>query len=412
MLILTLSLAVVIGLSLGLIGGGGSILTVPILLYAAELEPKAAIATSLIVVGATSAAALVPHARAGYVRWRIGLTFGATAMVGAFAGGWVAQYIPAWILLLAFAGIMLATAAAMLRGREVAAVEPRAPLPFHFVALEGVLVGAFTGMVGAGGGFLVVPALVLLGGLSMREAIGTSLLVIAMKSMAGFAGYAAHVPIDYPLAAAVIGAAIAGAMLGALVGKRVSAAQLRTAFGWFVVVMGLYMIGRQLPASVTSSAAFQAIFVDRWPWYAGGAAIGAVVLALLYFENKLLGVSTGYSDVCALTSDPTARASWRMPLLAGIVLGGLAAALLAARTPTLAMGVFDTLWSANPAIKIGVLFGGGVLVGFGARTAGGCTSGHSIVGVAQGARSSLVATAMFMIAGFAVTHLVVFLTGV
>lgn len=412
MLALTLSLAVVVGLSLGLLGGGGSILTVPILLYAARLEPKVAIAMSLLVVGATSAAALIPHARAGYVRWRTGLTFGATAMVGAFAGGWVAQYIPAWILLLAFSGMMLATAVAMLRGREESAIGPHQPLPFHFVALEGVLVGAFTGMVGAGGGFLVVPALVLLGGLSMREAIGTSLLVIAMKSMAGFAGYAAHVPIDYPLAAAVTGAAIAGAVLGALAGKRVSPAQLRVGFGWFVVVMGLYMLGKQLPLSVTSSEIFHAVLIDRWPWYVGGAAIGAVVLALLYFENKLLGVSTGYSEMCALTTDPAARSSWRMPLLAGIVLGGLAAALLAARAPTLSMGVFDTLWSANPAVKIAVLFGGGALVGFGARTAGGCTSGHSIVGVAQGARSSLVATIMFMAAGFAVTHLVVLLAGV
>lgn len=412
MLLLTLSLAVVIGVSLGLLGGGGSILTVPILLYAAHLEPKAAIATSLLVVGATSAAALWPHARAGNVRWRTGVTFGATAMVGAFAGGWLAEYIPSWVLLLAFTGMMLATAVAMLRGRKDVGGEAHQPARFYVIALEGVLVGGFTGMVGAGGGFLVVPALALLGGVSMREAIGTSLLVIAMKSLAGFAGYAAHMSIDYGLAAAVTGAAIAGAVLGALAGKKIRPEHLRVGFGWFVVVMGLYMLGKQLPPSVTESAAFHAILVDRWPWWLGGAAIGAVALALLYFENKLLGVSTGYSEMCALRRDPATRRSWRLQLLTGIVLGGLAGALLAARAPTLSMGTFDAIWSANPAVKLAVLFGGGALVGFGARTAGGCTSGHSIVGVAQGARSSLVATAMFMVAGFAVTHLVVFLAGV
>jgi uncharacterized membrane protein YfcA/uncharacterized membrane protein YedE/YeeE len=412
MLALVLALAVLIGIALGLLGGGGSILTVPILLYAAELEPKVAIAMSLLVVGATSAAALVPHARAGQVRWRIGLTFGATAMVGAFAGGLAARFIPAWVLLLAFAGMMVATAIAMLRGGPRTKATPHAPLPFHWIALEGVAVGAFTGMVGAGGGFLVVPALVLLGGLSMREAIGTSLLVIAMKSMAGFAGYAAHVPIDYGLAAAVTGAAIVGALVGAMLGKKVSAETLRTGFGWFVALMGLYMVGRQLRDSVITSDVFRAVFVDRWPWFVGGAAIGGVVLALLYVENKLLGVSTGYSEMCALTSDPATRRSWRMPLLIGIVFGGLAAALIASRAPTFSMGVFDAIWSGSPLVKGAVLLGGGALVGFGARTAGGCTSGHGIVGVAQGARSSLLATAMFMVAGFAVTQLVVFIAGV
>jgi len=411
-LLLVISLALVAGLALGLLGGGGSILTVPILLYGANLPAKAAIATSLLVVGATSAVALIPYARSGLVRWRTGFTFGGAAMVGAFAGGWLARFIPAWILLLAFAAMMLVTAIAMLRARDnSAATSPRDSLNLGLIALEGVTVGAITGMVGAGGGFLVVPALVVLGGVPMREAIGTSLLVIALKSAAGFAGYASHVSIDYTLAAYVTGAAVAGAFAGAALGKRLSASTLRVGFGWFVVVMALYMLGRQLPPTVTSADWFHAAFVNRWPWWIGGSAIAGFVLLFLRMETKLLGISTGYADLCALPSDNSKRSSWRLPFIGGVVLGGLAAALIVQRPPTFSLGAFDTLWSSNPLIKVAVLLGGGALVGFGARTAGGCTSGHSIVGVAQGARSSIIATGAFMAAGFAVTHLIILVAG-
>lgn len=410
-MMLVVALAAVVGVTLGLLGGGGSILTVPLLLYAADLEPKAAIASSLLVVAVTSAAALVPHARAGNVRWRVGLVFGATAMVGAFGGGLVAQFIPAWILLAAFAVIMLATAIAMLRGREDRDGAARAALPVSLIAVEGVTVGAITGMVGAGGGFLVVPALAVLGGLPMREAIGTSLLVIAMKSLAGFAGYASHVAIDYALVAQVTAGAVAGAVAGAALGKRLSAEALRGAFGWFVAVMGLYMLGQQLPASITDSAAFRAVFVDRWPWWIGGAAIGGFVLLFLRVEAKLLGVSTGYAELCELGRDRGALRGWRPRFLLGILLGGLAAALLGGRTPTFALGAFDALWAVGPVAKVAILLVAGALIGFGARTAGGCTSGHSIVGVALGARSSIVATAAFMVAGFAVTNLLVAVLG-
>jgi len=265
-------------------------------------------------------------------------------------------------------------------------------------------------MVGAGGGFAVVPALAILGGLSMRDAVGTSLFVIALKSAAGFAGYATHVPVDYSLVILVSTAAIAGTFGGAALSQVVSPAALRTAFGWFVAVMALYVIGGQLPDSVTGATWFQAIFVTRWPWWIGGAAIGAFVLLFLRFEHKLLGVSTGYSDLCALPYDRGARSSWRIPFIAGIVLGGLASVLLGGGSPSFAMGAFDTIWGANPAVKIPVLLVAGILIGFGTRSAGGCTSGHGIVGVAQGARSSLIATATFMATGFAVTQLILVLT--
>lgn len=253
-----LLLAILVGVALGLLGGGGSILTVPLLVYVAGLEAKEAIATSLLVVGVTSLAALVPHARAGRVRWRTGAIFGAAAMAGAYAGGRVAEFIPGTVLLIAFALMMVATAAAMIRGRsragtgdpgEVAGEGDSRDLPVKLVLLEGVVVGLVTGLVGAGGGFLVVPALVLLGGLPMSVAVGTSLLVIAMKSFAGLAGYLSSVTIDWGLALGVTGMAVLGSVVGAFLAGRVPQDRLRQGFGWFVLVMGVVVLGQSAIAA-------------------------------------------------------------------------------------------------------------------------------------------------------------------
>ncbi|MEV4701722.1 sulfite exporter TauE/SafE family protein [Actinoplanes sp. NPDC049316] len=250
-LILTVVLAVGIGVSLGLLGGGGSILAVPLLVYVAGLPAKEAIATSLLVVGATSAAGVIPHARAGRVRWRTGLIFGLAGMTGAYAGGRVAAYIPGAVLLTGFALMMLATAVAMIRGRRSAAERPaRHELPVLHVIADGVVVGLVTGLVGAGGGFLVVPALALLGGLPMSVAVGTSLLVIAMKSVAGLAGYLSSVHIHWGLAIAVTVAAIAGSFLGGRLAGLIREDVLRKAFGWFVVVMGAFVLAQQLPGQL------------------------------------------------------------------------------------------------------------------------------------------------------------------
>jgi uncharacterized membrane protein YfcA len=250
-IILTVVLAVGIGVSLGLLGGGGSILAVPLLVYVTGLPAKEAIATSLLVVGATSAVGLLPHARAGRVRWRTGLTFGLAGMAGAYAGGRVAAYVPGAVLLTGFAVMMLATAVAMIRGRR-ARPDNSAPreIPVLRVIADGVVVGLVTGLVGAGGGFLVVPALALLGGLPMSVAVGTSLLVIAMKSFAGLAGYLSTVHVDWGLAAAVTAAAILGSLLGGRLTTRISEDVLRKSFGWFVIVMGVFVLAQQLPAAV------------------------------------------------------------------------------------------------------------------------------------------------------------------
>lgn len=246
-------LAVLVGLSLGLLGGGGSILTLPILVYVAGMDTKEAIATSLLVVGVTSAVAVISHARAGRVQWRTGLLFGAAGMVGAYAGGRLAEFVPGAVLLGAFALMMIATAIAMLRGRKNGSSRGvHDAMPIGKVLLEGVVVGLVTGIVGAGGGFLVVPALTLLGGLSMPVAVGTSLLVIAMKSAAGLGGYLASVSIDWGLAAMVTAAAVVGSLIGGRLTSKVSPESLRRAFGWFVLVMAAFILVQELPESFWS----------------------------------------------------------------------------------------------------------------------------------------------------------------
>ena len=252
--ILVLALSLVIGLSLGVLGGGGSILTVPILVYVAGFGPKEAIAASLFVVGVTSAVSVVSHARRGRVRWRTGLLFGAAGMAGAFVGGLLGGHIPGQILLIAFAVMMVATSIAMLRGRKKkddgGAAPAKHELPLGRVLLDGAVVGLITGLVGAGGGFLVVPALALLGGLPMAAAVGTSLVVIAMKSFAGLAGYLTSVQLDWGLVLAVTAAAIAGTLVGSRIAGRIPEDALRKAFGWFVLAMGTFVLTQQAPGEL------------------------------------------------------------------------------------------------------------------------------------------------------------------
>ena len=247
-LIAVLILSIAIGLSLGLLGGGGSILTVPLLTYVAGMDPKEAIAASLFVVGATSVLSTLTHARMGNVQWRTGLIFGAASMAGAFLGGLAGGYIPGVILMLAFAVMMIATAVAMLRGRKKRDTVEQTKLPLGKILIEGLVVGLVTGLVGAGGGFLVVPALALLGGLAMPVAVGTSLLVISMKSFAGLAGYLTTVSLDWPLVLGVTGMALIGALIGARLTKVVPEQALRKGFGVFVLVMGIFVLSQELPA--------------------------------------------------------------------------------------------------------------------------------------------------------------------
>lgn len=245
MIALAVALAVLVGVSLGLLGGGGSILTVPLLTYVAGVDAKSAIATSLLVVGVTSAVGAVTHARAGRVRWKLAGIFGAAAMAGAYAGGRLARFVPGDVLLIGFAVIMITAAVAMLRGRRDLPDESGGRLPVAKILLQGAAVGLISGLVGAGGGFLLVPALALLGGLPMPAAVGTSLVVISLQSFAGLAGHLAAEVIDWKLAAMITAAAVAGSVVGGLLVSRIQASTLRKGFGWFVLAMAAVVLARE-----------------------------------------------------------------------------------------------------------------------------------------------------------------------
>lgn len=256
MIALSVVLAIFVGVSLGLLGGGGSVLTVPLLAYVAGMEPRHAIATSLLVVGVTSAIGAITHARAGRVRWRVAMLFGVAAMAGAYAGGRLARLVPGTVLMVAFAVIMIAAAVAMLRGRKntTAAGIDRA-LPMIKIAALGGAIGIISGLIGAGGGFLLVPALALLGGLSMPVAVGTSLVVIAMQSLASLAGHLASEHVDWRLAAAVTAAAVIGAVIGGRLTALVAAATLRKSFGWFVLLVASVILAEQTNPGIGAAAA-------------------------------------------------------------------------------------------------------------------------------------------------------------
>lgn len=235
-------LALLAGVALGLLGGGGSILTVPIFLYVLDLEPKAAIGTSLAVVGVTSLFSIVLRARSGTVLWKGGLLFGVFGAAGAWVGGRLGAQIPSPVLLGAFGTMVMATALAMLRPRRGSS--PTATgIRWLRMALAGGGVGVLTGLVGAGGGFLIVPALVLFGGFSMQTAVGTSLLVIAMNSFTGLLSVSqAGTRVDLALAGAMSLLSVAGSLLGSRLGKSMDPRGLRRAFALFVLGLGAFIL--------------------------------------------------------------------------------------------------------------------------------------------------------------------------
>lgn len=247
-LALTLLLSILIGVSLGLLGGGGSILTVPILTYVLGMDPLHAITASLFVVGVTSLVGMARHARAGRVAWRTGLVFGLAGMAGAFVGGLIGGHIPGVVLMILFAAMMIVTSVAMIRGRKDAPAHDGPPPHRGFRTLaEGFGVGFVTSLVGAGGGFLVVPALALLGGLPMAVAVGTSLLVIAMQTTSGLVAHLFTVQLDWPVVLAVTAAAVAGSFVGSALVGRIPERALRKGFGVFVLVMGVVVLAQEVP---------------------------------------------------------------------------------------------------------------------------------------------------------------------
>ena len=244
MLTLGFVLAAVIGLLLGVLGGGGSILAVPVFVYVLGFDAKEAIAMSLAVVGATSLFGAAGHWRAGNVNLRVALLFGGVAMAGTYAGARLAVFFSGAAQLAIFAVVMLLAAYFMMRPKRAQATgsEPgatgRVRMPLGLIVAEGLAVGVLTGLVGVGGGFMIVPALVLLGRLPMKEAIGTSLLVIAMKSAAGFAGYLGQVEVQWVFMGVFTTVAVGGILAGSWLVRFLPAAALQRAFAIFLLVMG------------------------------------------------------------------------------------------------------------------------------------------------------------------------------
>jgi uncharacterized membrane protein YfcA len=245
-LVAGLLLAVVIGLSLGILGGGGAILTVPVLVYVVGLDVKSAVPTSLVVVGLTSLVGAVGHQRAGNVSVRTVVTFGPAVMAGAVAGAALGLLVGPRFQLALFGVVVLSAAVLMLRPAAPPLDDSaRRPKSVGLLVGLGALVGVLSGLLGVGGGFLYVPALGGLGGLAMRQAVGTSLVLIAMGAAAGLAGYLGRVELDWALVAAFTALAMIGVGIGSALVPRMSGHSLRRGFALLLLVIGILVLVRR-----------------------------------------------------------------------------------------------------------------------------------------------------------------------
>ncbi len=245
--------ALFIGLTLGLLGSGGSILTVPVLTYLVGQETKVAIAGSLMIVAIISLFSVIPYAREKLVKWRTVVLFGLPSMGGAVLGAWLAHFVSdAWQMLI-FSVLMLMASYLMFKPVKLKdADHEHEEREMHKIVLDGFLVGAVTGLVGVGGGFLIIPALVLLGGLSMRLAVGTSLVIITVKSFAGFAAYlpvldTLNLSLDWQIIwiFSIIG--VVGGWIGHKISNKVNQNQLKKGFAVFLVLMGAFILLENIP---------------------------------------------------------------------------------------------------------------------------------------------------------------------
>ncbi len=262
-----------IGVSLGLIGGGGSILTVPVLVYLFGVDPVLATAYSLFIVGSTSLVGVFPKYKEGLVNVKTAVIFGIPAIMAVYATrAWLVPMIPnpvfsmgdfvvskAMLMMGLFAILMVFASYSMIRDKKSSSKEAEVTGPQKFnypmILAEGAIVGVLTGLVGAGGGFLIIPALVLFSKLPMKQAVGTSLLIIAAKSLIGFTGDLSQYEMDWTLLGVVTALAIVGIFIGNRLSRSVDGEKLKKAFGWFVLVMGIYILIKELYLNPASAVA-------------------------------------------------------------------------------------------------------------------------------------------------------------
>lgn len=251
--------AILIGISLGLIGSGGSILTVPVLVYLFHVDPLLATTYSLCIVGVSSIAGVISRLRQKLVDPRVIIQFGAPSIIGVFiARKYILHVIPehfalfsntaiskSGFIMIFFAFLMLASALSMILGKNKVEVEGQQPVYGYALIWVGFIEGVVTGIVGAGGGFLIIPALVILGKLPMKKAIASSLLIITIKSLVGFGGDLMHVSVDWKFLFSIILLATVGIITGNFLNKKLDGAKLKRGFGWFVLLMSLVILFEQ-----------------------------------------------------------------------------------------------------------------------------------------------------------------------
>jgi uncharacterized membrane protein YfcA len=251
--------SVCIGIILGLLGGGGSILSIPLLVYCFHLDIVTATAYSLFIVGVTSLAGAIPKYRENRVNLQTGVVFGIPSIMAIFATRkWIVPAIPDVILqvgdftltkrllLLGIFGVLMIISAVTIIRRRGELETEDSQFQHALVVLEGILIGFLTGLVGAGGGFLIIPALVLLTGLPFKTAVGTSLFIIAINSLTGFLGDVLNYQMDWPFLLTISGLAVVGILVGNAWSRRVNGAALRKAFGWFTLAMGTFIVIKEL----------------------------------------------------------------------------------------------------------------------------------------------------------------------
>jgi uncharacterized protein len=246
--VLDLALGLGIGLSLGLLGGGGSLLTVPALVYLVGQTPQAAISTSLAIVGANSMMGAAFHHRQGSLNWQVALVFGGAGMVVAYFSAGLSRFFSGTLLLVVFALLMIFISVLMLFKKERPSAAGDAPRHgWPAALLGGIGVGFLTGLLGVGGGFLIVPALVMLVGLPMYQAVGTSLIIIAANSLAGLAGHLQGGLFNLSLTLIFVSSGLIGTYIGARLAPRLPAARLRQAFALFVIILAVFLLLDNVP---------------------------------------------------------------------------------------------------------------------------------------------------------------------